>query len=90
MATRRHAVHLPAVPDRSEPWLDRVDVAHGDRFLTVRRSSCLVVAHLADRRRSISVPGRPLSVTLATESCVNLTRDAADLPAESAAVGRHG
>jgi len=47
------------------------------------------LARLAGRRRSISVPGRPLSVMLATESCVNLTRDAVDLPAESAAVGRH-
>ena len=75
-----------AVPDLSDPWLDRVRVATGDQFVTVQRGNCVVVANLAGRRQRIAVPGSPVSVLLATEIGVSVGRDAVEMPAESAAV----
>jgi maltooligosyltrehalose trehalohydrolase len=83
---RRLITLRKAVPDLSDPWLDRVEVATGDRYLTVRRGGCVVVANLADRRQRIAVPGRVGTVLLATEGGATLTPGAVELPAESAAV----
>ncbi|HEV7898055.1 MAG TPA: DUF3459 domain-containing protein, partial [Planosporangium sp.] len=73
-------------PDLSDPWLDRVRVTTGDRFLTMERGGCVVVANLAGRRQRISIPGRAGTVALATEAGVALSPDAVELPAESAVV----
>ncbi|MCW2641184.1 MAG: malto-oligosyltrehalose trehalohydrolase, partial [Dactylosporangium sp.] len=83
---RRLIALRKAVPDLSDPWLDRVKVAHGDQFLTMQRGGCVVVANLADRRQRISIPGRTGTVLLATESGATLGPDSMELPAESAAV----
>jgi maltooligosyltrehalose trehalohydrolase len=86
---RRLIALRKAVPDLSDPWLDRVQVSSGDRFLTVRRGGCVVVANLAGRSQSVPVPGRPRSVLLATETGVSLARDTVEMPAESAAIVVH-
>jgi maltooligosyltrehalose trehalohydrolase len=83
---RRLIALRKAEPDLSDPWLDRVDVRFGDRFLTVLRGRCLVVANLAPGRRRVRVPGRPRTVLLATEPGVTVSTDAVELPAETAAV----
>jgi maltooligosyltrehalose trehalohydrolase len=83
---RRLIALRKAVPDLSDPWLDRVKVSHGDQFLTVRRGGCVVVANLAGRRQRISIPGRSGTVLLATEAGVTLSPDAVEMPGESAAV----
>jgi maltooligosyltrehalose trehalohydrolase len=83
---RRLIALRKAVPDLSDPWLDRIRVDHGEEFLTVRRGGCLVVANLADRRQRIPVPGRPLTVLLATDIGETLRPDAVEMPAESAAI----
>jgi maltooligosyltrehalose trehalohydrolase len=73
-------------PALSDPWLDHVEVSHGDHFLSVRRGSYLVLANLADHRQRIAVDGRPCSVLLTTEPGVTLMPNGVDLPAMSAAV----
>ncbi|GAA1795264.1 malto-oligosyltrehalose trehalohydrolase [Planosporangium flavigriseum] len=85
---RRLITLRKAVPDLSDPWLDRVKVAHGDQFVTVQRGSCVVVANLAGDRQRISLPGRAATVLLATEAGVTLSSSAVELPGESAAVIR--
>jgi maltooligosyltrehalose trehalohydrolase len=75
-----------AVPDLSDPWLDRVAVTTGDESVVVHRGGCLVVANLAGHRRSVALPGPPGAVALSTEDGVRLAADAVDLPPESAAV----
>jgi maltooligosyltrehalose trehalohydrolase len=77
-----------AVPDLSDPWLDRVAVTAGEESVVVHRGGCLVVANLADDRRHIPLPHPPGAVLLATEAGVRLTDDAVELPPESAAVIR--
>jgi maltooligosyltrehalose trehalohydrolase len=72
--------------DLSDPWLDKVDVEHGDQYVTMRRGHCVVAANLAPVPQTISLRAVPSKVLLATEPGVVLQRDRADLPPESAVV----
>jgi maltooligosyltrehalose trehalohydrolase len=75
--------------DLADPWLDRVEVRHGDRYVCVDRGSCVVVANLASHRQRISVRPGSVTVLLATECGLALGRAAVELPAESAVVLRY-
>jgi maltooligosyltrehalose trehalohydrolase len=77
------------VADLSDPWLDRVEVRHGDRYVCVDRGRCLVVANLAGHRQRIAVRPGQATVLLATECGVAMGRGAVELPAESAVVLRY-
>ena len=72
--------------DLSDPWLDKVDVEHGDQYVTMRRGHCVVAANLAPVPQTISLRAVPSKVLLATEPGVVLRRDRAELPPESAVV----
>ena len=72
--------------DLSDPWLDRVEVWHGDRYLVIRRGRCMVAANLAPVPQTVSLRETPSKVLLATEAGVVLQRDRIDLPPESAVV----
>jgi maltooligosyltrehalose trehalohydrolase len=72
--------------DLSDPWLDKVQVWHGDQYVVVRRGSCVVAANLASAAQTVSLPSVPSKVLLATEPGVVLQRDRVELPAESAAI----
>jgi maltooligosyltrehalose trehalohydrolase len=75
-----------AQPDLTDPRLDRVEVTHGDQYLTVRRGGCAVAANLAGTPQTVSLPDAPRRVLLATEPGVVLHRDRVDLPPETAVV----
>lgn len=85
---RRLIALRKAWPDLSDPRLDRIGVQHGDRYLTVRRGSCVVMANLADQSRRIGLDEWPREVLLATEPGLVLIRSAVELPPRSAAVIR--
>ncbi|TMM38042.1 MAG: DUF3459 domain-containing protein [Actinobacteria bacterium] len=73
-------------PELSDARLDRVQIWHGDGFLTIARGDCAVVANLAEQRRLVAVPPWPRDVLLATHGGVTLNPDAVELPGEAAAV----
>jgi maltooligosyltrehalose trehalohydrolase len=75
-----------SVPDLSDPWLNRVDVQHGNHYLLIRRGRCAVVANLAEERQRIVLDDRPAEVLIATEQGLTLSSDAVELPGISAAV----
>ena len=72
--------------DLSNPWLDQVEVWHGDQYVVMRRGRCVVAANLAATARTVSVRAVPSKVLLATSPGVVLHRDRVDLPAETAVV----
>jgi maltooligosyltrehalose trehalohydrolase len=72
--------------DLSSPWLDRVEVWHGDQYVVMRRGRCLVAANLAAVSQTVSLRAVPSQVLLATEPGVVLQRDRVELPPESAVV----
>jgi maltooligosyltrehalose trehalohydrolase len=72
--------------DLSNPWLDKVEVWHGDQYVVMRRGRCVVAANLASTTRTVSVRAVPSKVLLATSPGVVLHRDRVDLPAETAVV----
>jgi maltooligosyltrehalose trehalohydrolase len=73
-------------PDLSNPWLDKVEVWHGDQYVVMRRGNCAVAANLATVPQTVSLRAVPSKVLLATEAGVALQRDRVDLPPESAVV----
>jgi maltooligosyltrehalose trehalohydrolase len=73
-------------PDLSDPWLDKVEVWHGDQFVVMRRGRCVVAANLAAAPQTVSLQAVPSKVLIATEPGVVLQRDRVELPAESAVV----
>jgi maltooligosyltrehalose trehalohydrolase len=72
--------------DLSDPWLDKVEVWHGDQFVVMRRGSCAVAANLAGSPQTVSLREVPSSVLLATSPGVALQRDRVELPPETAVV----
>ncbi|NMO51330.1 malto-oligosyltrehalose trehalohydrolase [Actinoplanes sp. TBRC 11911] len=72
--------------DLSDPWLSKVEVWHGDRYVVMRRGSCAVAANLSASPQTVSLREAPRSVLLATSDGVALQRDRITLPAETAAV----
>jgi len=72
--------------DLSNPWLDQVEVWHGDQYLVMRRGHCVVAANLAPISQNVSLRATPTEVLLATEPGVVLQRDRVELPPESAVV----
>jgi maltooligosyltrehalose trehalohydrolase len=74
-------------PELTDPWLDRVEVWHGDQHLVMRRGSTAVAVNLAGVSQTVSLRDVPSKVLLATTpSGVVLQRDRVELPAESAVV----
>jgi maltooligosyltrehalose trehalohydrolase len=73
-------------PDLSNPWLDKVEVWHGDQHLVMKRGQCAVAANLATVPQTVSLRAVPSKVLLATEPGVVLQRDRVDLPPETAVV----
>jgi maltooligosyltrehalose trehalohydrolase len=73
-------------PDLSNPWLDKVEVWHGDQYVVMRRGQCTVAANLATVPQTVSLRAVPSKVLLATEPGVVLQRDRVDLPPETAVV----
>jgi maltooligosyltrehalose trehalohydrolase len=74
-----------AVPDLSDPGLDRIEVDHDDTYLVVQRGACLVAANLAGDPRRVPVPGGS-AILFATTDAVRLAGGEVELPARSAAV----
>jgi maltooligosyltrehalose trehalohydrolase len=72
--------------DLSNPWLDKVEVWHGDQYVVMRRGHCAVAANLATVPQTVSLRAVPSKVLLATEPGVVLQRDRVDLPPETAVV----
>jgi maltooligosyltrehalose trehalohydrolase len=72
--------------DLSDPWLDKVEVWHGDQYVVMRRGNGAVAANLAGVPQTVSLRQAPSKVLLATEAGVVLQRDRVELPAESAVV----
>jgi maltooligosyltrehalose trehalohydrolase len=72
--------------DLSDPWLDRVDVEHGDRYVLMRRGHTAVAANLAPVPQTISLRAVPSKVLLATEPGVVPRHDRIELPPESAVI----
>jgi maltooligosyltrehalose trehalohydrolase len=72
--------------DLSDPWLDKVEVWHGDQYVVMRRGQCAVAANLAAVPQTVSLRAVPSKVLLATEPGVVLQRDRVDLPPETAVV----
>ena len=73
-------------PELSDPWLDKVEVWHGDRSVVIRRGRCVVAANLAAAPQSVGLRGTPGTVLLSTEPGVELQDDGILLPPESAAI----
>ncbi|MCY1142124.1 malto-oligosyltrehalose trehalohydrolase [Actinoplanes sp. Pm04-4] len=74
-------------PELTDPWLDRVEVWHGDQHLVMRRGSTAVAVNLAGVSQTVSLRDVPSKVLLATTpSGVVLQRDRVELPGESAVV----
>jgi maltooligosyltrehalose trehalohydrolase len=73
-------------PDLSNPWLDKVEVWHGDQHLVMKRGQCAVAVNLATVPQTVSLRAVPSKVLLATEPGVVLQRDRVDLPPETAVV----
>jgi maltooligosyltrehalose trehalohydrolase len=76
-------------PDLSDPWLDKVEVRTGDRYVSVDRGRCLVVANLAPHRQRVAVRAGQATVLLATEPGLALGRGSVELPGESAVILRY-
>ncbi|WP_433295271.1 malto-oligosyltrehalose trehalohydrolase [Actinoplanes sp. CA-030573] len=72
--------------DLSDPWLDKVEVWHGDQFVVIRRGGTVVAANLAPVAQTVSLRSTPSKVLLATEQGVVLQRDRVELPPESAVI----
>jgi maltooligosyltrehalose trehalohydrolase len=85
---RRLIALRKAWPDLSDPRMDRIGVHRGDRYLTIRRGNCVVMANLADQSRRIGLDEWPREVLLATEPGLVLIQSAVELPPRSAAVIR--
>ncbi|MDY7089333.1 MAG: DUF3459 domain-containing protein, partial [Actinomycetota bacterium] len=73
-------------PELTDPWLDKVEVWHGDQHLVMRRGTTAVAVNLATAPQTVSLRDVPSKVLLATSDGVVLQRDRAELPAESAVV----
>ncbi len=73
-------------PELTDPWLDKVEVWHGDQHLVVRRGHTAVAVNLAPVAQTVSLRDVPSKVLLATAEGVVLQRDRAELPAESAVI----
>jgi maltooligosyltrehalose trehalohydrolase len=73
-------------PELSDPRLDRVEVWHGDQYLSLRRGDCGVLANFAPEKRRVGLAGTPRDVLLATEPGLVLIRDSVELPPQSAVV----
>ncbi|WP_250033477.1 malto-oligosyltrehalose trehalohydrolase [Paractinoplanes maris] len=73
-------------PELTDPWLDKVEVWHGDQHLVMRRGSTAVAVNLAGVPQTVSLRDVPSQVLLATSEGVVLQRDRVELPAESAVV----
>ncbi|HEV2089046.1 MAG TPA: malto-oligosyltrehalose trehalohydrolase [Cryptosporangiaceae bacterium] len=87
---RRLLALRKAVPDLSDPRLDRVRVRYDEdaRWLVVGRQRHAVVANLADVPRTVPLDAAADAVLLATDERVSLSPDAVELPPRSAAVVR--
>ncbi|MBU2666565.1 malto-oligosyltrehalose trehalohydrolase [Actinoplanes bogorensis] len=75
-----------ARPELTDPWLDQVQVWHGDQHLVMRRGRTAVAVNLASTPQTVSLRDTPSKVLLATEPGVVLQRDRVELPGESAVV----
>ncbi|HSV65072.1 MAG TPA: malto-oligosyltrehalose trehalohydrolase [Mycobacteriales bacterium] len=79
-----------ALPELSDPRLDRVDVRRGELaghpYLVIRRGRYTVACNLAGERRRIPLDGAPLTVMLASERGFVFRDGEIELPAESVAV----
>ena len=75
-----------ARPELTDPWLDKVQVWHGDQHLVMRRGTTAVAVNLASTPQTVSLRDTPSKVLLATEPGVVLQRDRVELPGESAVV----
>ncbi|MBL7254434.1 malto-oligosyltrehalose trehalohydrolase [Paractinoplanes lichenicola] len=75
-----------ARPELTDPWLDKVEVWHGDQHLVMRRGQTAVAVNLAAVPQTVSLRDVPSKVLLATAEGVVLQRDRVELPAESAVV----
>ncbi|GAB2616546.1 malto-oligosyltrehalose trehalohydrolase [Paractinoplanes abujensis] len=75
-----------ARPELTDPWLDKVEVWHGDQHLVMRRGQTAVAVNLAPAPQTVSLRDVPSKVLLATAEGVMLQRDRVELPAESAVV----
>ncbi|MGK5677950.1 malto-oligosyltrehalose trehalohydrolase [Actinoplanes sp. URMC 104] len=73
-------------PELTDPWLDQVEVWHGDQHLVMRRGHTAVAVNLAPAAQTVSLRDVPSKVLLATSEGVMLQRDRVELPAESAVV----
>ncbi|HET6534413.1 MAG TPA: malto-oligosyltrehalose trehalohydrolase [Actinoplanes sp.] len=72
--------------DLTDPWLDRVEVCHGDQYVVIRRGGTLVAANLAAGPQTVGLRVGSGEVLLATEPGVVLRGDRIELPGESAVV----
>jgi maltooligosyltrehalose trehalohydrolase len=77
-----------AWPELTDPRLDRVEVTHGDEFVSMRRGQICVVANLAANKRPIPLTDTPCGVLMATDTGVVVGRGTVDLPGQSAVVLR--
>jgi len=73
-------------PELTDPWLDKVEVWHGDQHLVTRRGQTAVAVNLAPAPQTVSLRDAPSKVLLATAEGVVLQRDRVELPGESAVV----
>ncbi|WP_250006945.1 malto-oligosyltrehalose trehalohydrolase [Actinoplanes sp. M2I2] len=73
-------------PELTDPWLDKVEVWHGDQHLVMRRGNTAVAVNFAGAPQTVSLRDVPSKVLLATSEGVVLQRDRVELPAESAVV----
>ncbi|GID27255.1 malto-oligosyltrehalose trehalohydrolase [Paractinoplanes brasiliensis] len=73
-------------PELTDPWLDTVEVWHGDQHLVMRRGNTAVAVNLASGSQTVSLRDVPSKVLLATTEGVALQRDRVELPGESAVV----
>jgi maltooligosyltrehalose trehalohydrolase len=72
--------------DLSDPRLDAVRVRHGHQHLVMERGRCAVAVNLAREPQTVSLPGAPRAVLLATEPGIGLQRDRIEMPPESAVI----
>ncbi|MBM2622433.1 malto-oligosyltrehalose trehalohydrolase [Actinoplanes sp. LDG1-06] len=75
-----------ARPELTDPWLDQVEVWHGDQHLVMRRGHTAVAVNLAPAPQTVSLRDVPSKVLLATSEGVVLQRDRVELPPETAVV----
>jgi maltooligosyltrehalose trehalohydrolase len=72
--------------DLTDPWLDRVEVWHGDQDVVIRRGGTVVAANLAAGPQTVGLRAVSGEVLLATEPGVVVQGDRVELPGESAVV----